>query len=230
MKIFFDNILSMFYPRLCAGCGDALQHHETILCTHCLLHLPETNLHKEHDNPLKLLFAGRVKVEEVASFLFFKKGDSVQHILHNFKYNGMKEIGSYLGEIYGNQLITQERYRAIDFIVPIPLHPQKKRKRGYNQSEWIAKGLSKGMNLPYLTDVLIRTHFTDTQTKKSRFNRWENVKEVFQTQNEDQIRGKHLLVCDDVLTTGATTEAAVSQLLKIDSVTVSVITLASAQG
>lgn len=230
MKKFFDNIVSMFYPRLCVGCGDALQHHEQLLCTHCLLHLPETNFHKEHDNPLKLIFAGRVKVEEVASYLSYKKGNTVQNILHNLKYKGKKELGSLLGLHYGRQLITEPRFQDIDYIIPIPLHPKKERKRGYNQSEWIAMGLSKGMGRPYLKDVLVRTHFTETQTKKSRFNRWENVKEVFQIQNGEQVCGKHLLVCDDVLTTGATTEAAVQQLLTIEGVRVSVVTLATAQG
>ncbi len=230
MKKIFDNILSLFYPRLCVGCGDALQHHEEHLCTHCLLHLPETNFHKEHDNPLKLIFAGRVNVEEVAAYLLYKKGNTVQQILHNLKYKGKKELGAFLGFQYGQLLVAEPRFQTIDYIIPIPLHPKKQRKRGYNQSEWIAKGLSQGMGIPYLTDVLVRTHFTETQTRKSRFNRWENVKEVFQIQNEEKVRGKHLLICDDVLTTGATTEAAIAQLLQIEEVTVSVITLASAQG
>lgn len=230
MQKFIDNIISMFYPKLCLGCGDALQHHERLLCTHCMLHLPETNFHKEHDNPLKWVFMGRVNVQEVASLLFYKKGNTVQHILHNLKYNGQKELGEMLGKYYGEQLIEEERFQDIDYIIPIPLHPKKERKRGYNQSEWLAMGLSEGMSRPYLKDVLIRTQFTETQTKKSRFNRWENVKEVFQIQNEEKVRGKHLLICDDVLTTGATTEAAAQQLLNIEGVRVSIVTLATAQG
>ncbi len=218
----------MFYPRLCVGCGDALQQNEQLLCLHCMLHLPETNYHHEHDNPLLWVFAGRVQVREVASLLFYKKGNSVQKILHHLKYNGKKEIGSFLGEYYGKKLYEEERFRSVDYIIPIPLHPKKERKRGYNQSEWIAKGLSMGLKRPYCTDVLIRRQYTETQTRKSRFSRWENVKEVFQLQNQEQVRGCHLLVCDDVLTTGATTEAAVQQLLQIEGVSVSVVTLASA--
>lgn len=228
MKV-IDNLLSLFYPRLCAGCGEALQHHEACLCLHCQLHLPETHYHKEHDNPLKLIFAGRVKVEEVASLLYYKKGTITQHILHNLKYNGQKELGDFLGTYYGRQLAAEPRFQEINCIIPIPLHPRKERKRGYNQSEWIAKGLSRGMGIPYRTDILVRTHFTETQTRKSRFNRWENVKEVFMVQNGGQVKGQHLLVCDDVLTTGATTEAAVQQLLTIEGVRVSVVTLAAAQ-
>lgn len=133
-----------------------------------------------------------------------------------------------MGNYFGHQLAMEPRFQDVDTIIPIPLHPRKKLKRGYNQSEWIAKGLSRGMGIPYRMDVLTRTHFTETQTRKSRFNRWENVKEVFQVQNGENVKGQHLLVCDDVLTTGATMEAAIRQLLKIEGVRVSVVTLATA--
>lgn len=223
-------LLSFFYPRLCVGCGDALQQNEDLLCLKCQLHLPETNYHLESDNPLKLIFEGRVKVENVASLLFYKKGDTVQHIMQNFKYHGKKEIGSILGEYYGHKLMMNDGFRSVDYIIPIPLHPKKQRKRGYNQSEWIAMGLSKAMGKPYLSDVLVRTHFTETQTKKGRFSRWENVKEVFQVIDVEKITNRHLLICDDVLTTGATMEAAIQHLLEVPGVKVSVVTLATAYG
>ncbi len=229
MKI-FDNLLSLFYPRLCVACGDALQQNEQHLCLHCLMHLPETNFHKNHDNPLMNIFAGRVKVEEVASLLYYKKGNNVQHILHALKYKGQKEIGSFLGEYYGKILALEPRFQSVDCIVPIPLHPKKQQKRGYNQSEWFAKGLSAGTGKPYRTDILTRAQFTETQTRKSRFNRWENVKEVFVATEDNSVHGLHLLVCDDVLTTGATMEAAIQQLLTLPDVKVSVVTLATAQG
>lgn len=230
MKKLFNNILSFFYPRLCEACGQALQQHEQLLCLRCKLHLPETRFHEEHDNPLKSIFAGRVKVEEVAALMYYKKGNAVQRILHALKYKGKKELGYVLGAYYGEQLAKEERFRSVDYVIPIPLHAKKQRKRGYNQSEWIAMGLSKGMGIPYLTDVLVRTQYTETQTRKQRFGRWENVKEVFAVQHSNRVEGKHLLVCDDVLTTGATMEAAVQQLLTIDGVSVSVVTLATAQG
>ncbi len=223
-----DNLISFFYPRLCVGCGDVLQQHEKLLCIHCMLHLPETDYHTMHDNDLRLMFAGRVRVEEVAAFLYYKKGNRVQSILHHLKYKGDKEIGSLLGAHYGKKLREEARFRCIDCIVPIPLHPKKQRKRGYNQSEWIAMGLSEGLGKPCVDDVLIRTHYTDTQTRKSRFSRWENVKEVFAIQNTDKLKGKHILLCDDVLTTGATMEAAIHQLLTIEGTKVSVVTLATA--
>jgi len=228
MKQFIDNIFSMFYPRLCVGCGNALRQNEELLCLPCLLHLPETHFHQQHDQVLRDVFAGRVPVREVASLLYYNKGSIVQHILHQLKYKGEKEIGRYLGSYYGRQLAKEPRFRSVDCILPIPLHSRKLRKRGYNQSEWIAMGLSEGMGIPYLTDVLVRTQFTETQTKKNRFNRWENVKEVFGVQHPEKIRYKHVLVCDDVLTTGATMEAAIQHLVGIEGVTVSVVALATA--
>ena len=165
--------------------------------------------------------------EETTALMSYKKANRTQKILHNLKYKGQKEIGAILGEYFGGQLLTEERYRGIQYILPIPLHPKKQRKRGYNQSEWIAKGLSQGMGIPYLTDVQIRSQFTDTQTKKSRFARWQNVKEVFEVRNPEKIAYTHVLVCDDVLTTGATTEAAIRKLLDVPGIRVSVATLAA---
>ena len=226
MKL-INNVLSLFYPRLCAACGDALQQNEKCICLNCMLHLPETQFHKEHFNPLRQMYDGRAPVEEVTALMSFKKANHVQKILHHLKYSGEKEIGKILGKYFGGQLITEKRYRSIQYILPIPLHPKKQRKRGYNQSEWIAMGLSEGMGIPYLTDVLVRTHYTDTQTRKNRFARWQNVKEVFQVQHPEKVSHTHVLLCDDVFTTGATTEAAIHKLLAVEGIRVSVATLAA---
>ena len=178
---------------------------------------------------MEQIFWGRAKVEAVYSFLFFRKGNTVQKILHQLKYKGNKEIGAYLAEMYGQKLARDGRLADVDVIVPIPLHPKKLRIRGYNQSEWIAMGLSKGLGIPYSNDFLVRATFTETQTKKSRFNRWQNVKDVFQAANKEELAGKHILICDDVLTTGATTESAIQKLLEVPGVRVSVLTLATAK-
>ena len=228
MKL-INNLLSLFYPRLCAACGDALQQNESCICLNCMLHLPETQFHKEHFNPLRQVFDGRVPVEEVTALMSYKKSNRTQKILHSLKYKGQKEIGAVLGKYLGGQLITEERYRGIQYILPIPLHPKKQRKRGYNQSEWIAMGLSKGLGIPYSNDFLVRATFTETQTRKSRFSRWQNVKDVFQAANVGELAGKHVLICDDVLTTGATTEAAIRKLIEVPDVRVSVVTLATAK-
>jgi len=225
----FSYILNFFYPRTCISCGNVLLQHEYLLCLHCLYNLPETRYHEFKQSPIAQLFWGRVSVENVGAFLFYKKGDRVQKILHHLKYFGIKEVGFFLGNIYGRQLIQYEKWKKIDMIIPIPLHKKKERKRGYNQSEWIAKGLSAGMQVPYYTNLLIRNEFTETQTKKSRFHRWQNVKDVFQLTDVEALKHKHILLCDDVLTTGATLEAAVQKLAVVPSIKISVVTLATAQ-
>lgn len=225
-----NNLLSLFYPRICIGCHNILQENEPHLCLECLLHLPETNYHSFPRNPLIEIFLGRVKVEDVFCFLQYRKGNSVQSILHELKYKGNKELGAYLAKLYAEKLMLEHKFDKIDIILPIPLHPKKLKLRGYNQSEWIAKGLTEATNIPYSTRHLVRNTFTETQTKKSRFNRWENVKDVFMIQNGDELIGKHILICDDVLTTGATTEAAIRKVLEIEGTRVSVLALATAQG
>jgi len=225
----FSTLLNFFYPRSCISCGNVLTQQEKYLCLHCLYNLPETRYHEFEKSPLSLLFLGRVSVENTGAFLFYKKGNQVQKILHHLKYKSVKEIGSFLGNIYGAQLIQHEKWKTIDMIIPIPLHKKKEKKRGYNQSEWIAKGLSSGMQIPYNTKLLIRSEFTETQTKKSRFHRWKNVEDVFQLTDLNALKNKHVLLCDDVLTTGATLEAAIQKLAVVPSLKISVVTLAAAQ-
>jgi len=225
----FSSLLNFFYPRTCLACGNLLLQQEYLLCLHCLYNLPETKYHEFEPSPISQLFWGRVPVDHVGSFLFYKKGDRVQKILHHLKYYGVKEVGSFLGNIYGTQLIQQEKWKKIDLIIPIPLHKKKERKRGYNQSEWIAKGLSTGMQIPYCTNLLLRSEFTETQTKKSRFHRWQNVKDVFHLTDTNALIHKHVLLCDDVLTTGATLEAAIQKLRMVPFINISVVTLATAQ-
>lgn len=223
------HLLSLFYPHLCIGCQNILQANELHLCLDCLLHLPETGYHLCRSNPLEEIFAGRVPVEQIWCFLHYKKGSRVQHLLHALKYKGNKEVGSYLAELYTRKLLQTDCLKEIDLILPIPLHPKKQRLRGYNQSEWIAKGISQISHIPYSTQHLLRTTFTETQTRKKRFSRWRNVKDVFQIEHEEELRHKHILVCDDVLTTGATTEAAIRKILEVEGTRVSVLTLAVAQ-
>lgn len=227
---FLQNLLNLFYPHLCLNCKSILHEREQFFCMECLHNLPETNYHLLKHNPLDQIFLGRVPVCATGAFLFFRKDTATQSILHSLKYRGNKEIGEFLGHLYGLKLNTTEIFRSADIILPIPLHHKKEKKRGYNQSEWIAKGLSRALNIPYRTDLLLRKDFTDTQTKKSRFNRWQNVKDVFVIENETELISKTILLCDDVLTTGATMEAAIQKLVAIKDVSVIVVTLAVANG
>jgi ComF family protein len=223
---YVSDFLSLFFPRLCATCDAALLRHEEMLCTICLHQLPKTNFHLQNDNPVSRIFWGRVPVEHAAAWCYFQKGSKIQHLIHLLKYNGKKEIGQYLGSIYGQELILSPFYHNIEIIIPVPLHPKRKRKRGYNQSEWIAKGLSETMKIPVDTKTLIRSTASDSQTKKSRFRRWENVKEIFSITNATLLQDKHILLVDDVLTTGATIESCTNELLKINGVKISVVALA----
>ena len=224
---FLENLLSLFYPRLCLSCGNAMQRHEQMICLECELHLPETNYHQLADNPLFQIFWGRVKIEGVASLFFYRKGSGIQQLLHALKYKGKKDVGTHFGEYYGKLLIQSELFQKIDLIIPVPLHPKKLKQRGYNQSEAIAEGLSRGMGVPYNTQAVVRQIFTETQTKKSRINRWENVKDVFEVTCPSSLKNKNILLCDDVLTTGATIEAIAQKIISIEGTKIWVVTLAS---
>ncbi|MDD4847937.1 MAG: phosphoribosyltransferase family protein [Bacteroidales bacterium] len=224
----FQDFLSLFFPNCCCACNEPLGRNERILCTSCLDQLPQTNFHLHNDNPVAKVFWGKAPLNAAAALYYFRKGNKVQHLVHQLKYKGKKEIGIYLGEIYGVTLINSPLFSTVDIIVPVPLHAKKLRKRGYNQSEMFGIGLSKGMNRPMMTDILYRTTFTETQTKKSREERWKNVETVFAVHNAEAYTGKHFLLIDDVITTGSTMEACIHALEVIPHVKISVAAIAAA--
>ena len=224
----FDGLISLVYPSICMACGESLYKGEDILCTHCRYHLPKTNFHQDKDNPVIRHFWGKVNVHSAASYYFFNKGEKVQSLMHHFKYKGRKEIGLFLGEVYGTELNEAPLFNAIDVIIPVPLHRNKKLKRGYNQSELFAEGLAKSMNKQFDHKTLYRAKASETQTKKSRFQRWENVNEIFKLNDVEKLQGKHILLVDDVITTGSTLEACAEVLLQIPDIKISVVTIAYA--
>jgi len=224
----FDDLISLFYPQLCAGCNTTLLKGEEVLCLNCLADLPRTNYHLYHENPIFQLFIGRVNITLATSFCRFDKGGRLQHLLHQLKYKGNPEVGYKMGMLLGSDLMQSLLYQEIDALVPVPLHPKKEKKRGYNQSTEICKGLAESMNRPIITGNLVRKVHTTSQTQKGRFERWENVSGIFNVKNSRLLTGKHLLLVDDVVTTGATLEACCETLLKIPGVSVSIATLASA--
>ncbi len=228
--IWFDNFVNLFYPRLCNACGRPLFRNEEVICTRCLFRLPQTNFHLHKENPVARIFWGRVPLYSATSFLFFNKGGRVQHLIHRLKYKNQPQIGIYLGKQLGFQLMDSPLFRDVNVIIPVPLHPKKKRIRGYNQSNLIARGLEQSMTAVVQTDNLVRTVHTSSQTKKSRYSRWENVKGIFVIRNPGKLTGKHLLLVDDVITTGATLEACSETLLQIHNVKLSVASLAYTQG
>jgi len=175
-----------------------------------------------------MLFAGRVPIFRATAFYSFHKGGIVQHLIHQLKYKGKMEIGTYLGHLFGIALMESADFQSIDLILPVPLHPHKKQKRGYNQSEIICNGIVEGMKKQYDYNLLVRTVDTQTQTQKSRYNRWENVSQIFKVIQPEILTGKHILLVDDVVTTGATLEAAAQMLLEIPNTKVSIACLAYA--
>ena len=229
-KNFISDFISLLYPRLCFACGNSLFRNEQVICTHCLFELPKTNFHKHPDSPLDKVFWGRVPIECTSALYYFSKGGKVQHLIHQLKYKGQKEVGIYMGKLLGADLKTEPGFQTIQSIIPVPLHPRKQRKRGYNQSEQVGLGLSESMGIELDTTSFIRTVATETQTRKSRFARYENVKEIFKVTNPSKLENKHLLLVDDVITTGATLESCANILLNIQGVKISIGAIAYAVG
>lgn len=223
-----DDIVGLFFPKICNACGAVLLRNEETICTRCLYTLPRTNFHQHSENPVKELFWGRLPIRSATAYLHFAKAGRVQHLIHQFKYKGKLEVGRTLGRMYGNDLRASPYFKDIEAIIPVPLHWSKQKSRGFNQSEIFGREMAIAMNVPIITDVLIREKATATQTRKSRFERWQNVSYVFKLENSEKIAGKHILLVDDVITTGATIEASASALLEVPGVKVSLAFLAMA--
>lgn len=222
----FSDFLSLIYPRICMACGKNLLKHEDCICTSCLYQLPKTNFHLDKDNPINKLFWGRVNIESSSAFFYYNKASKIQNLIHKLKYKGNKEIGEYIGKQYGFHLNASDDYSDVDLIVPVPLHYKKQIKRGYNQSQLIVSGLAKSMKKEMSIDNLYRKFESETQTKKTRYKRWENVSGVFDIKKPKLFENKHILLVDDVITTGATIEACANTLLKLSGVKVSVAAIA----
>lgn len=226
-NIFYD-LFSLVFPQVCPACGNNLYIQENSICTKCLYELPKTNFHLNKDNEVARLFWGRVKLEAATSYYYFYKGSKFQNIIHQFKYKGQKHIAFNLGKLLGADL-KNTSFSEIEIIHPVPLHYRKLKKRGYNQSEYIARGISESLNKPVITDAVYRATDVQSQTIKSRYDRWENIKDVFKIKNVSKLKNKHILLVDDVVTTGSTLETCASEILKLDSTKVSVATLAFAK-
>jgi ComF family protein len=193
----------------------------------CLSKLPVTNFFKQKENPVEKIFWGRLLIDQASSFLYLEKDSVVQSIIYNLKYNGRKSIGFTMGRLYGNELKKSD-YVDIDVIVPVPLHKKRKSRRGYNQSEIIALGIGEVLQKTVLTDVVKRIVPNKSQTRKGKYERWINAKDIFQCISKDELSGKHILIVDDIITTGATVESLVCEIQKEAETKISVAVLASA--
>jgi len=206
-----------------------LARGEDLLCTVCRYELPVTNFHKTSQNKLNQMFYGRMSIENAFTYLYYYKKGVVQSILHQLKYNGQPEIGEKLGEWFANDLLEVFSPPPWDIIIPIPLHRSREKKRGYNQSAFFASGLSKTLGIPWSKKVVVRIIKSETQTRKSKLERWENVKDIFRVTSKNEIKEKHVLLVDDVVTTGATLESCGKKLLEMDAAKLSIATIAIAR-
>lgn len=222
------SIINLFYPRVCAACGEPLLKEEDTVCLKCRYTLPRTGYELYPDNPLAQAFYGRAPIHAVTACYFFAKSGKVQHLIHQLKYKGNKEAGVFLGQQLGESIKDAPLFQGIDVIIPVPLHPKRERKRGYNQALVIAQGISEVTGLPVATKNLLRAVYNETQTRKSAEERYHNVQGIFEVRCADELKGKHVLLVDDVLTTGATLESCAHQLEGIPGITISIATAACA--
>ena len=230
MNTWFHSFWSLLFPRCCVVCGSPLSRGEECLCTCCNINLPRTGFHLRKDNPVECLFWGRIPgLKRASSFLFYRKGSDFRRILHMLKYGGYKELGEVMGRYMSAELSSGEFFDGVDMIIPVPLHRKKQKLRGYNQSEWIARGIASVTGIPLCAECMIREKHTETQTRKSTFERWENVEGIFRLCDTVHFEGKHVLLVDDVLTTGATTVAFASAFAGVSGIRISVLTLAVAK-
>lgn len=221
-----QSLLHLFLPHQCAGCGSDIISNEQVLCLHCSHHLPFTNFHLHDNNPIEKIFWGRIPVTNAASLFYFNKDSLLQHIVHQLKYKGNKELGLFIGRKMGEVLKQSSRFNNIDALVPLPLYAAREHKRGYNQAFILCRGMADVLQLPILQNAIRRSSFSETQTHKNRIERWQNMQGRFELLNANAIANKHILLVDDVITTGATLEACGEQLLTAPGTRLSIITMA----
>lgn len=228
LQDYLRPVYHLLFPNVCNGCGNELLSNEQTICIACLSFMPKTRFHLTVNNPLEEKFFGRLTIENATSMYYFNKGGAIQHLLHELKYKKKQEIGSLLGTQFARQIEGIKWLQDIDLVIPIPLSKQKQKTRGFNQSECIAKSMADYLNKPIDTISVIRKKHTASQTNKSRIERLANVKDAFIIPHPAAILNKHILLLDDVITTGATLEACAEAILKVSGTKVSLVTLAYA--
>lgn len=225
--MFRNPLFHLLYPHNCIGCGSDVIRYENFLCLECINDLPYTHFEMHAGNPVEKIFWGRIPVAAAMSEFYFSKASMVQNFIHELKYKGNKEAAHYFGNLMGKSLLSSNRFH-IDVLVPLPLFEKKEKMRGYNQAEIICNGISEILDNPVIRKNVIRKVPTETQTKKHRTERWENVENTFLVQNANQLEGKNILLVDDVITTGATLEACGAEILKVKNTKLHIASLALA--
>jgi ComF family protein len=222
LSTWIDPIFWLYFPKNCPACGRPLRLFGANICGRCSQNLPETHFFEAPGNPIEKIFYGRLPIQAGAAAWYFHKNSALQALLFQLKYKSNEDVGLFIGKQMGALLAASERFATIDAIVPVPLHPQALSKRGFNQAALICEGISQVWHKPVLRSAITRTKHTNTQTKQSRAVRWENMENAFSIKEHTSITGKHLLLIDDVITTGATIEACGKTLLSVKDVKVSV--------
>jgi ComF family protein len=225
MKLLKD-FFYLFYPNICANCNEQLLQNEKIICVFCRHDLPLTNFNSYTNNKVFTIFYGRITIEKAYSLLLFRKEGITKNLIHNLKYKGNETVGIFFGNWLGEILYKNKEFSSVDFIIPVPIHSKKKKIRGYNQVTKFGECLSTHLNIPFVEDILIRQSTTKTQTLKSRFDRFKNLETKFLLTDTKAFKGKHILIIDDVITTGATLEACALALLKTSNLRISILTMA----
>lgn len=223
------NLLNLLFPKICLACDSHLNDNEIHVCTYCRNELPVTNFHSDKNNAVASRLYGRVNFQHATSLLWFNKKGIVQHLLHNLKYKGHQDVGVFLGTWLGQELRHNESYKTIDVVVPVPLHKSKLRKRGYNQVDKFAREIAQALSVDCDTKTLTKVKATTTQVFKNRLKRILTHEADFSISDFNSLKGKHVLLVDDIITTGATIEACANQLLRIEGVQISVASMAIAE-
>jgi ComF family protein len=231
MKTFqqlLHSALHLFYPHTCCGCGSDLLPSNALLCGQCIVQLPHTRFAPMANNAVEKMFTGRLPLQAAYAQLYFTKDGLVQHLIHQLKYKGNTDIGLYLGRLMGQTVLDTARFHLIDALVPLPMYAAKERQRGYNQATILCRGMAEVLQVPIDTQHIIRQRHTQTQTRKQRTGRWQNVEGSFAVTNPAALAGKHLLLVDDVVTTGATLDACGHVIRQVPGTTLSIASLAYA--
>jgi len=222
----FKDLFYLFYPITCCNCNSNLSRNEFVLCVPCRHDLPYSHYTKHKNNPIETLFFGRIPVQAATSLFLFSQKGMGQKLIHQLKYQGKENIGKFAGFLLAEELIKSKRFQNLDCIIPVPLHRKKQQQRGYNQLTTFGKSLSETLKIPFKENLLIKTSSSTTQTKKNKFDRWKNTIESFELRDTTFLENKHILLIDDVVTTGATIEACAHTLQQPKNATLSIATIA----
>lgn len=229
LKYIGNSLLDVLFPRLCPVCNTTLLSHERHICTKCSIDIPRTRNHLQDFNAMEQLFAGKTPIEKAVGYFFYEKGNPYSNILRDIKYRNKPQLGQHIATLFAKELLDNNIFKDIDCIIPVPLHHSKKLKRGYNQSEYIAQGFAQVLGIPVFNDIIIADKSHESQTNKGIYERWLNTQDIFSAQNTTLLENKHVLIVDDVITTGATLLSAALTIASVPGIKISLATLGVAR-